>query len=832
MKFHDLYLTAASVFLASVMAGCCSAPACSEPREKEIKSFALVRSNQAECTVILPDGVPGEAAEAVEKFNDTLKTITGAMLPVSREDVSGNRILLNIRKADSLRTADNFTIDFPDGRTMRIEGTEYSVQWAFNHIIREFAHAEWILPESCGLSYTPMKDLAVPAEKIEVKDVTWSIGRHHSNKSTYWNQNMRPGIQSGHYLTRYAFPVEKYGKNNSWPAAIMPVHNGKKLTALPDPKSPLLYWQPCYSNPETARIAVENILEYLEKHPGMLSICLSSNDVTGFCECAECMKLDKRPNTRSESYFTFINRVAVEVCKKYPNLLILADAYTLNDLPPSFKLHPNVLVELAIDFGSCVSPECLEHHRKNIAEWAEKASMLGVWDYSWGYPYPVPRLYLPVHLDMLKYMAEHHAEFYLGQSWTVDAHEGPKQYLIGKLLWDGSQDMKKLEEEWYVRCVGEKAAPYLKAYFKVWNDYFTGRAKLTPWFKSAPTVYMTYNDVSCVYALREEDIQTADAAMRQVVALAGTDQEKKRAEVLMRLWRHTFLRLRLLGAGVYDPSGRIQTPEQARVLLETVLASPDHLKEYGEISRRIAEEKDIRYYYLSEAYIRQGASPVDRNFDMNLDGHVLAASEFHNQPDIKALMKKIAADSRLSDSLRTLAGLLSEPELHENQLPEGTAENGLTKQFFIRKGGDSDGRLSVTDQFAASGKNSFQVETRSRDVVFQISAAGLRSGKQYAFSFKSFIPRPSGEGYLQVWCIGSSDARYNRSRGLTPIKLSGSVWQSFTALSPVLTSDNLHIRIYLRNYEIGDKVYFDDLKLMEVGDIGAKSASPAPGSRK
>ncbi len=781
--------------------------------------FELVRGNRAKSTIVLPADAPKNVTEAVGRFNQTLKTIMETALPVVQKETSGNRIVLAVRKTDSLMTADNYAITFPDSRTMKIEGTEYSVQWAFNHIIREFAKAEWVLPESCGLSYTPMKDFSVPAKKIEVRNVTWSIGRFHSNKNIYWHQNLRVGIQSGHYLTRYAFPVSKYGKDNSWPKEILPVHNGKKITALPDPKRPRLYWQPCYSNPETARIAVRNILEYLERHPGSLSICLNSNDITGYCECAQCMELDKKTNTRSESYFTFINRVAAELCKKHPKLIIMADAYTYNDLPPSFKLHPNVLVQLMIDFNSCISRECMDHHKKNIAEWSEKASMLGVWDYSWGYPYPVPRLYLPFHLDMLKYMAAHNAKFYLGQSWTLDAREGPKHYLITKLLWNGNQDMKKLEADWYVRCVGKKAAPYLKAYYQIWNDYFTGRAKLTPWFKSAPTVYMTYNDVSCIYALKESDIQAADQAMKKVSALAETEQEKQRAEVLMRLWRQSFLRLRLLGAGIYDQSGRIQTADQAGTLLEIILKSPEYLKEYEQISSQLIKEKDIRFYYRSKAFINQGASPVGQKFDQYLNGHILAAAEFYRQPNVKKLMRKIGIDHRLSVSVRTLSNLLSEPEKHKNCLPGGSAENGVTKQFSIRTGVSSKGNLSVTDQFAASGKKSFQVDVRSKYVVFQIASAGLKKGKKYAFTFKSFIPKPSGEGYLQAWCIGSQDARYNRSRGLTPFKLSGSVWQSFTVLSPMLTSDKLFIRIYLRNYEIGEKVYFDDLKLMEVEDF-------------
>ena len=784
--------------------------------------FELVRGNQAQSTIVLLADAPKKVAEAVGHFNRTLKTITGTSLPVAQKETAGNRIVLAIRKMDSLMTADHYAITFPDSRTMKIEGTEYSVQWAFNHIIRKYAKAEWVLPESCGLSYTPMKDLVVPAEKIEVKDISCPVSRINSGQPIWHMYDLRLGLGCNHNLTRYAFPKEKYGKDK-WPQVIMPVLNGKKISAPPKPNKPTHYWQPCYSNPETAKIAVANLLEYLEKHPGTTGLSLAVNDNCGFCECNQCMKLDKNnKNNRSESYFTFVNRVMGEVSKKYPNLIVATLAYDRTYLTPSFKLHPNVVVFLTVDFGSCVSPKVKERHKKIIAGWSKKSSMFGVWDYSWGYPYPIPRMYLPVHLEMLKYLFEHNAKAYCGQSWLVDAREGPKQFLISKFLWNSKLDMQKLEKEWYVRCVGEKAAPYLKAYYQVWNDYFTGnRVKQTPWFKSATSVYMTYNDISCIYALREEDIQAADKAMKQVVELAETKQEKQRAEVLLRLWRHSFLRLRLLGTGIYDQSGRIQTADQACNLLEIILKSPEYLKEYEQISSQLIKEKALRYQYLSKEWIREGASPVGLKFDQYLNGHILAAAVFRTQSsDVKKLMQKICIDHRLPVSVRTLSLLLSEPERHKNFLPDGTAENGVTKQFCIRTSYSSNGSLSVTDQFAASGKKSFQVHVRSHDVAFQIAASGLKKGKKYIFSFKSFIPAPSGEGYLQVWCIGSQDSQYNRSHGLTPFKLSGSVWQSFTVLSPVLISDKLFIRIYLRNYEIGEKVFFDDLRLMEIEDPG------------
>ena len=782
--------------------------------------FALVRNNQPQCFILLPADASKNIVTAVGHFNETLKTITGTQLPTVHKEAHGNRIVLDVKPVKSLKTADNFTIVFPDRRTMKIEGTEYSIQWAFNHIIREFAKAEWLMPESCGLSYTPMKDLVIPPKKIKINNVSWPISRTHSTHAAWWMSNMRRGLSCDHDLVLHAFPLDKYGKDNSWPKAIMPIRNGKKITALPNPKRPRNYWQPCYSNPETAKIAVENLLEYLHKHPETVGLSLGVNDNSGFCECTECLKLDKnRGSGRSESYFTFINRVMKEICNQYPNLTVSVLAYGETFQPPTFKIHPNVLVYLTIDFNGGVLPRVRERQKKNIAEWSKKASSLAIWDYSWGYPYPVPRLYLPLHLEMLKYVYEHNGKAYYGESWTVDANEGPKQYLIAKLLWNNSLDIKKAEEEWYVRCVGKKAAPYLKAYYKIWNGYFTGRAKLTPWFKSAPAVYMTYNDVSCIYALRESDIQAAERAMKLVVALAETNQEKLRAEVMMRHWRLNLTRLRLLGAGIYDSIGRIQSEEQACKLLETVLQSPGLLKEYETISNQLTKEKTIRGYYLSRAYMRSGGTPVGRNFTANLNGHIMAAAEFSRKPEVRKLMERIYADPRQTWQTRALCRLLSSPDSYKNCLPDGNAEKGVTAQFSAY---NRDTRavvnLSTSEQYAASGKKSFRININYHDLVFQVAASGLKPGKKYVFSFKSFIAKPSGEGYLQAWCIGSKAATYESSRGLTPLKLSGGVWQNFVVLSPVLTSDQLYIRIYLRNYSKNDKVYFDDLKLIELED--------------
>ena len=784
--------------------------------------FFVVRGNQADCSILLPEKSPNPIISAVHRFNQTLKTITGAQLPVITEDAPGRRITFLIRKLDSLKTADNFAITFPDERTMRIEGTEYSVEWALNHIIRVFAGAEWLFPESCGLSYTPLNDLIIPAEKVEVRDISWPLARVQNTSGAFPILNYRDGLLIGHAMTQYPFPLEKYGKDNSWPEAIMPVLNGKKITALPDPKRPNLYWQPCYSNPETAKIAVENILEYLKNHPDTLAMSLGSNDNQGFCECEECLKLDNgERSNRSESYFTFINRVMAEVCREYPNLMVSVYAYDQTYLPPSFELHPNAVPFLTIDFNSCVSPVMLEKHKKIIDEWGKKASHLGVWDYSWGHPYPVPRMYLQYHLGLLKYMFERNGCTYRGQCWTADCHEGPKLYLISKFLWDSNQDMKKLENEWYVRCVGEKAAPYLKAYYKVWNDYYTGdRVMQTPWFQSAPATYMSYYDYSNIYGLRESDIQAADAAMKQVVALAETAQEKERADLLALHWRYSLLRLRMLGAGIYDFKGYVQTADDALRLLDTVEKFSTYQEEYRQIGEIVSRDPLLRRYYLRRDYRGKG-SPVgvEESLGDRVISHIVEASKFAGKSEVNRRMKQIAADPGQSPAVRLLCNTLSNDlNTLTNLLPGGNAEQGLPPLFNIYEKKDGENStLSVSSDFKSEGGQSFRVSIKDPYTLLWIPVKAKPS-TIYMVTFNAYIPKTSAEGYLQALLLPEKNGRCQLWYNAAPLKLAGGIWSSFSVVGTTRPdSDTIRLRIHLRNFEKDANVYFDEIRLLELG---------------
>ena len=71
--------------------------------------------------------------------------------------------------------------------------------------------------------------------------------------------------------------------------------------------------------------------------PGGRPWALGVNDCFGFCECPECIKMDAGSRksiftndrlNKSQSYYTWLNRVVGAVCKEYPDLRVGILAYT------------------------------------------------------------------------------------------------------------------------------------------------------------------------------------------------------------------------------------------------------------------------------------------------------------------------------------------------------------------------------------------------------------------------------------------------------------------------------------------------------------------------
>src|SRR5690625_3247356 len=109
------------------------------------------------------------------------------------------------------------------------------------------------------------------------------------------------------------------------------------------------------------------------------------------------------------------------------------------------------------------------------------------------------------------------------------AGEGPKVWLLAKLLWDPHQDVEALLREWYERAVGQEAAPYLATFYDLWEQFWLERVVETPWFqRSKGSTYLPFSNPSYLQYVTEDDIKNSLRLLNEVVAKAETEPQKRR----------------------------------------------------------------------------------------------------------------------------------------------------------------------------------------------------------------------------------------------------------------------------------------------------------------
>jgi len=114
--------------------------------------------------------------------------------------------------------------------------------------------------------------------------------------------------------------------------------------------------QLCLTNKEMLQESIKNVLEWIQQHPEARIISVSQNDWTGWCECDNCRRVEEEEGgVHSGPLLRFVNAVADEIGKKYPDKLIDTLAYWYTEDPPAkVRPRPNVRIRLC-PIGVCES---------------------------------------------------------------------------------------------------------------------------------------------------------------------------------------------------------------------------------------------------------------------------------------------------------------------------------------------------------------------------------------------------------------------------------------------------------------------------------------------
>ena len=247
----------------------------------------------------------------------------------------------------------------------------------------------------------------------------------------------------------------------------------------------------CLTNKDVYRVTLDSLRKYIkrdraalpkEKWPAVYDI--STLDNTPYiCYCPKCSAVTKAEGGDSGLVLRYINHVATEIAKEYPEIKIRTFAYSsTKDVPKITRPVSNVLIQYCDEFpvSDCYRPLTSKFNSQmlaNLKNWHAAGAKLVLWDY-WnmgGRFFDPPRIETvtnAIQPDMRTFRE-------LGiQSLFIEAEKDQatpqnfidlNYFLAAQLMIDPDKDQNKLINVFMNGYYGP-AAPEMKKYLQILRD--------------------------------------------------------------------------------------------------------------------------------------------------------------------------------------------------------------------------------------------------------------------------------------------------------------------------------------------------------------------------
>jgi len=488
-------------------------------------------------------------------FQSCIEKSTGVRLPfineINDQEILNNNICINLDidqkyKTSSysfdLKTYDSFKIDFSNSKQIWVIGNSAAgVEFAIYEFLERFLGIRWLFPGDLGEYIPKHKNLIIKSKTIIDSPVFISrklSGLHGKfpQLKQWARRNREVSYVSFHHNINRIFPVKKYIRK--YPH-IYPQKNGKPYVPYPT-----VGWQVCFSESDTITIAVQNILSYFSKNPQKNTFSLGPNDSTringsGYCK-SDYIEDDFSSwgfVHASDSYYKWANKVVEQIIEKYPNKLFGTLAYFEIAMPPKqIKVNKNIIPFLTEDRLRWVDSKQKNSAKKWIESWMNNAHQIGFYDYIYGTPYLLPRVYFHHMADVYRYAAKMGVSAVYAEAYP-NWGEGPKYYLALKLFWNPFLDVDELLEDWYICAVGKLSAPYLSEYYNIWEKFWTQTIKKSTWFKNKG-MYLPFKSPEYLDIVNISDIYKSRQLLEKTVEMSQTFLQKKRANLFLKAFEY------------------------------------------------------------------------------------------------------------------------------------------------------------------------------------------------------------------------------------------------------------------------------------------------------
>lgn len=634
--------------------------------------FVLAFDGESRCEIVSTGNALVDAD--IVFFTNAVRRVSGAMLPiVATRSPDSRAVVFDVRKAD-LFHEDAYEVSFPNAQTMRVSGSRHSCRWALNHVLERFG-VVFCLPGEHGTHWPRLRHLSLPATPF-AGDASLKIERHLYKEDPAWERclggkEQRVGQFYNHNLCNI-FPVKKYGES-PWREKLMPMRGGVRAR----PTNDFHGWQPCFSAPEAVTEAVNNIRAYLAAHPDERVFSLTVNDNGGYCECDGCRRSNggtfdepraygpPKTTSRSKTYFSWANAVAAEMEKTHPDVVFGILAYGATIDPPPFRLRHNMLPFICASVYQSHNEKMWNIRHELMKAWSEKCDAFGLWDYAYGMRlYALPRVYLHTVDRYFSLKDGDCPSFnaYFGEGSSLNG-EGPKRWFYYKKLFNTALDCDATVDVWYRAVCGEEAAPFLRDYYALWEDFWTGEAvRTTTWYPSIERGYCDFNSFAYLNAIANERIVRADALMKQAVeaaARSGDDDQKIRARWLENCHAYYNARVALLcaflGDKPYDGASEpTATPAETATLIGRVPAYSRALADVKAAAERVSADRDPKSWPFG-AHVC-GSFVAGAALDTSFESRLVSFMKHSSAPEVRAAAIKARDDPRTTSRFRAILG--------------------------------------------------------------------------------------------------------------------------------------------------------------------------------
>jgi len=226
--------------------------------------------------------------------------------------------------------------------------------------------------------------------------------------------------------------------------------------------------QLCLTNEAMRAELTRNALEWIRANPTAGMISISQNDCGGACQCPACRQVVAEEGAESGLLLRFVNAVAEDIEKEYPDFLVETLAYQYTRKPPQVtRPRRNVIVRLCsieCDFSQPLgSGERNRSFREDLEGWSAISPQLFIWNYVTNFDqYLLPHPNLHLLADDIRTFVAHKTIglFEQGDSGsTCGDFVELRAWLLAHLMWDPARDEQALIREFLQGYYGAAAGP-------------------------------------------------------------------------------------------------------------------------------------------------------------------------------------------------------------------------------------------------------------------------------------------------------------------------------------------------------------------------------------